>query len=132
MLRRRQRDQPLAVHAQQGNPAGHVLEAAVGLAPAELGADGAGDGLARGQDAAELADAVQFAVGEVPPAVDGGHHEHLHGRGAEAARGATGRGQGSRRLGARGTGRLRWPAEVVGVPAARATASSALRRGGRG
>ncbi len=68
---RRQGDQPVSMHAVEGDPGGHVFAAAVGAVPAQGVADGVGDGPPGRQGDRELADAVELGGGEVPAAVAG-------------------------------------------------------------
>ena len=72
-----QGDQAVTVHAQQGDAAGHVFETAVGLEPGELRAGIPGEGRACGRGTGQLADTIEFAVGEVPAAVRGGKGKRL-------------------------------------------------------
>ena len=67
--RRRQRDVPVAVHAQQGDLARHRLEAAVRLAPVERGADRTGHGLTGWFDRGAVADALKFGWREDPTTI---------------------------------------------------------------
>ena len=103
---RGQREQAVAFHAQQGHAGAHVLEPAVGLAPAEALADGARERDAAGSGVAaggQPPDQGQFLGGEVAPAVARrGALAHGSGPGgwpgaARAARRAGSRPHGSQR-----------------------------------
>ncbi len=84
--RRRQGQQAVALHAQQGHARTHLLEAAIGLAPVQRRADRPGQRRAEQGRVAlhdQRADEIQFGSQEVPAAVA---QAAAHGAGPTAAR----------------------------------------------